>query len=203
MRWPTLGMVRGGGNQPKWAHPVQRDKRTSRPCGSWLRWEPALRTHGHRHRRPPKRSRSRAGRTPVIQPLVTDGNSTSQTLGFANQLKYVWKDARFDSEVNGVRSSTSDDRFFLIEPGLEFPVGGAPPNPGTSLVIPDPDLDVANYLIRAGYEKNITPRFFWNAGGSCCSRTIPRSRPTLTSSPMSTSSIRMASPGRGRTLPDA
>jgi hypothetical protein len=76
----------------------------------------------------------------------------------------VWKDARFESEVSGLRSDTSDDRFFLLESGIEFPVGGAPSNPAKSLVKPSPTLDAENYLIRGGYEKNITSAFFWNAG---------------------------------------
>jgi len=54
----------------------------------------------------------------------------------------------------------------MVDPGLEFPVGGAPANPPTSLIKPDPTLDVANSLVRSSYERDITPRFFWNAGGS-------------------------------------
>jgi hypothetical protein len=96
--------------------------------------------------------------------VVTAGNSAAQTWGLTDQLRHVWKEARFELEGNIVRSNTSDDRFFMIEPGLEFPVGGAPANPGTSLIKPDPTLDVANYLIRGSYERNITPGFFWNAG---------------------------------------
>ena len=62
--------------------------------------------------------------------------------------------------------STSDDHFFMVAPGIEFPVGGAPANPPTSLIKPEPTLDVANDLISGSYERNITPKFFWNAGGS-------------------------------------
>ncbi len=98
--------------------------------------------------------------------VVTDGNSDSTTLGFSNQLRRRWPNARFEFDVSGVRSYKSDDRFFLIEPGLEFPVGGAPSNPTSSLVKPEPTLDVGNYLIRGAYERDITPRFFWNAGAS-------------------------------------
>ena len=98
--------------------------------------------------------------------VLTAGNSATQTWGFSDQLRHVWKDARFEFEVNVVRSNTSDDRFFMVAPGLEFPVGGTPANPATSLVTPEPTLDVANYLVRSSYERNITPRFFWNAGGS-------------------------------------
>jgi hypothetical protein len=98
--------------------------------------------------------------------VVTAGNSAAQTWGFTDQLRHVWTDARFEFEVNVVRSDTSDDRFFLVAPGLEFPVGGAPANPATSLIAPEPTLDVANYLTRGSYERNITQRFFWNTGAS-------------------------------------
>ena len=98
--------------------------------------------------------------------VVTAGNSAAQTWGFNDELRHVWKDARFELEGNVVRSNTSDDRFFMVGPGLEFPVGGAPANPPTSLIKPDPTPDVANYLISGSYERNITPAFFWNAGGS-------------------------------------
>jgi hypothetical protein len=85
-------------------------------------------------------------------------------LGLSDKLQHVWKDARLEFEVNVVRANKSDDRF--VEPGLEFPVGGAPSNPATALIKPDPEPDVANYLIRGGYEKKISARWFWNAGGS-------------------------------------
>jgi hypothetical protein len=98
--------------------------------------------------------------------VVTAGNSAAQTFGFSDELRHVWTDARFKFEVNVVRSDTSDDRFFQVAPGLEFPVGGAPANPATTLVKPGPTLDVGTYLLRGSYERNITPRFFWNAGAS-------------------------------------
>lgn len=104
--------------------------------------------------------------TSDLSVVVTGGNSQSTTLGLSDKLQHVWKDARLEFEVNVVRANKSDDRFFLVEPGLEFPVGGAPSNPATTLIKPDPEPDVANYLIRGGYEKKISARWFWNAGGS-------------------------------------
>jgi hypothetical protein len=98
--------------------------------------------------------------------VLTAGNSAAQTWGFSDQLRHLWPDARFEFEANVVRSDTSDDHFFVVAPDLEFPVGGAPANPPTSLVKPDPTLDVATYLLRGTYERNITPSFFWNTGAS-------------------------------------
>ena len=60
--------------------------------------------------------------------VVTAGNSAAETWGFSDRVRHVWKDARFELEGKVVRSDTSDDRFFMVAPGLEFPVGGAPAN---------------------------------------------------------------------------
>jgi post-segregation antitoxin (ccd killing protein) len=98
--------------------------------------------------------------------VVTAGNSDSTTIGFSNELRRVWKAARFKFNVSVVRSDKSDDRFFLVAPGLDFPVGGAPANPATSLISPEPTLDVATYEIKGAYERDISPRLFWNTGAS-------------------------------------
>jgi putative salt-induced outer membrane protein YdiY len=98
--------------------------------------------------------------------VLTAGNSDSVTLGFSDKLGYRWKTARFNFDVSVVRSDKSDDWFFQVVPGLEFPVGGAPSNPAATLVKPEPTLDVGNYLVRGAYEKDISPRLFWNVGAS-------------------------------------
>src|SRR5689334_11349588 len=64
--------------------------------------------------------------------VLTAGNAAAQTWGFTDELGYVWKDARFEFGINVVRSNKSDDRFFIVAPGLEFSVGGAPANPPMS-----------------------------------------------------------------------
>lgn len=86
--------------------------------------------------------------------VLTGGNSTAQTSAVSDVVRHMWNDARFDFEVSVIRSYTSDDRFVLVEPGLEFPAGGKPENPSISLVKPDPTLDLAKSLVRAGYERN-------------------------------------------------
>jgi len=98
--------------------------------------------------------------------VVTAGNSQSTTLGFSNQLRHVRPRDRFEFDVTVVRASKSDDRYFLVEPGLEFPVGGAPTNPATTLIKPDPTLDVANYLVQTAYERDLSAKVFWNTGAS-------------------------------------
>src|SRR5262245_34762844 len=98
--------------------------------------------------------------------VVTGGNSDSATVGFSNQLIHVSKVDRFELNVSVVHANKSDDRYFLVEPGLEFPAGGAPTNPATTLIKPEPTLDAANYLIGTTYERNLSPKLFWNTGAS-------------------------------------
>ena len=98
--------------------------------------------------------------------VVTGGNSASQTLGLSDKLRYVWPDSRFSFDATGVFSNTSDDRYFLLQPGLVFPVGAPAPNATTTLVKPEPTADVSTFMIGGRYDKNITPRFFWNAGAT-------------------------------------
>jgi len=56
---------------------------------------------------------------PDLSLVLTAGNSASQTYAFSDKLRHVWNDARFEFEVNIVRANTSDDRFFMVAPGLE------------------------------------------------------------------------------------
>lgn len=98
--------------------------------------------------------------------VITQGNSAANTLGFANRLRHTWKDAQFQLNLNGVRSKTSESRFFLAESGLDFPVGKQPDNLPFTFVKPPPKPDISNYLIGSRYDKNITDYFFWNTGVS-------------------------------------
>lgn len=97
---------------------------------------------------------------------LTGGNSGAQTFGFSNTLRHVWETSRLQIRVNGIRSDTSDDPFLLVEPGRQFPVGGSPDAPSLTFVSPPVEPDVENYLVSGRYDKDITERFFWNAGGS-------------------------------------
>src|SRR5262245_58933906 len=78
--------------------------------------------------------------------VVTAGNSASQTLGLSDNLKHVWPNARFIFDLTSVWSHTSDDRYFLLEPGLVFPVGAQPPaSAPVSFIKPEPTPDVATF----------------------------------------------------------
>jgi hypothetical protein len=90
--------------------------------------------------------------------VVTDGNSSTETLGFNNLLRRRWSNARYSFQVDGVRSNTSDDPFaffYTDDPDGEIEV-----------FFPSKSPDVERYFIENRYDRNITERFFWNVGAS-------------------------------------
>ena len=97
---------------------------------------------------------------------LTGGNSSARTFGFGDTVRLIRKSSRLQIRVNGIRSGTAGDRFLLVNPGLRFPIAGAPENPETHLVEPGVDTEVENYLASGRYEMEFSERFFWNAGGS-------------------------------------
>jgi len=105
------------------------------------------------------------GNSADLSLAVTEGNSAATTLGWSEHLRYVWS-AQFSFDASGVQSDTSDDRYFVVPAGLQFPVGGQPPTVTPTLVKPEPTSDVRNYLNGGRYDKDITKRFFWNTGAS-------------------------------------
>lgn len=96
--------------------------------------------------------------------VLAVGNSDAQTLGFSNRLRHVWRNARFELDLTATRAYTSDDRYYMLTPGQQFPVGATLGEPPTTLVTPEPELDVANYLASTRYERNMTRAYFWNVG---------------------------------------
>ena len=97
---------------------------------------------------------------------LTGGNSTARTFGFGDTVRHIRESSRLQIRVSGIRSGTAGDRFLLVDPGVRFPIAGAPEDPETRLVRPGVDTEVENYLVSGRYEMEISERFFWNAGGS-------------------------------------
>ncbi len=89
--------------------------------------------------------------------VVTEGNSSTSTLGFNNYLQRLWSNARYSLRVEAVRSDTADDPFAIVIPDTDG---------GFYVEYPDKALDVERYYIENRYDRNITERFFWNAGVS-------------------------------------
>lgn len=89
--------------------------------------------------------------------VVTDGNSSTETLGFNNHLQRLWSRARYSLRIEAVRSNTADDPFAIVIPETDG---------GFYVEYPDKTLDVERYFIENRYDRSITERFFWNAGVS-------------------------------------
>ena len=96
---------------------------------------------------------------------LTGGNSTARTFGFGDTVRHAREGSRLQVRLSGIRSGTAGDRFLLVDPGVRFPIAGAPEDPGTRLVRPRVDTEVENYLASGRYEMDVSERFFWNAGG--------------------------------------
>lgn len=87
--------------------------------------------------------------------VITEGNSSTDTLGFKNLLQRNWKRARYTFRVDAVRSNTADDSIAVID-------DQDPPN--IEIRSFDKSLDVENYLVENRYDRSITERLFWNVG---------------------------------------
>jgi hypothetical protein len=107
------------------------------------------------------------GNTTDLSYVLTQGNSSTQTLGLDDRLTRRWKKAEFLMRFNAVKSDTADDRFRQIESGLTWPVGGNPPPGATStLVEPPMEPDVEKYWIEPSYSRKIRKKLFWTTGAS-------------------------------------
>ncbi|MGH9333121.1 MAG: DUF481 domain-containing protein, partial [Vicinamibacteria bacterium] len=89
--------------------------------------------------------------------VVTAGNSSTSTFGFRNVLSHIWQDAELHFEAAGLRTETA---VFTVTPV------------GTSIFdfvlqeSSESELTAENYLLRAKYDRLITPRFFaFGTGG--------------------------------------
>lgn len=101
-----------------------------------------------------------------LSAVVTSGNSASRTYGAKNTLRRVWEDGRLKISIDYLRIDTTDDRYLLVNPGYEFPPGGEPTDPGTTLVKPPVKPDVEKIFVGASYDRDISKKLFWNVGAS-------------------------------------
>lgn len=87
--------------------------------------------------------------------VITEGNSSTETLGFKNRLRRNWKKARYTFRLDAVRSNTADDPIAVVSD---------PDSTDYEIVAFDKTLDVETYLVENRYDRSITERFFWHAG---------------------------------------
>ena len=71
--------------------------------------------------------------TTELSLAVTEGNSATNTFSFKNNLRRAWEKSRLKVVLDGMRADTSDDRFFLADPGQTFLPGESPELTATDL----------------------------------------------------------------------
>lgn len=87
--------------------------------------------------------------------VVTEGNSSTETFGFKNRLRYDWPKAKYTFRIDAVRSDTAGDLVAVLRPGSDSDF---------DVVTLDKTLDVEKYYVENRYDRSITERLFWNAG---------------------------------------
>ena len=87
--------------------------------------------------------------------VLTEGNSSTDALGFKNRFRYLWPKARYTFRVEATRTNTADDRIALVQTDLPE---------GYEIIEYSKSPDVEKYLVENRYDRSITERFFWNAG---------------------------------------
>jgi hypothetical protein len=101
-----------------------------------------------------------------VSVVVTEGNARIHTFGFKNTLRRHWERSNLRLKLDGLQSNEADDRFLLVEPGVIWEPGEDPPPFSTSVVEPGIEPDVERYFVEGKYDRKISARLFWSAGGS-------------------------------------
>ena len=104
--------------------------------------------------------------TAELSLVVTEGNSSVETYGFKGTLQYKPKQGRARLRIDGLRSDTSDDPYYLVEPGLIFEPGETPTGYSLIAVRPAAEPDVNRFFVEGSYEGNLSKKRTWNAGAS-------------------------------------
>lgn len=85
----------------------------------------------------------------------TGGNSESTSLGFKFNASYNWTKTYFSLLGSGVRANSTDVFRFAVGPsGDDFAL----------TEVENERKTAENYLLEAGLDHNMTPRFFWQTG---------------------------------------
>lgn len=98
---------------------------------------------------------------------VAKGNANSESTGIDSRLRRRWQRADFTFSVEVLQIREADDRFLLIEPGVTWLPGAAPPSGvGSTIVTPPLETEAARFFVEGKYERNIRKRVFWSTGAS-------------------------------------
>jgi len=114
-----------------------------------------------------EKDRNRWTNSTDLSIVVTEGNSKNQSYGFKNTLRRRWEESNFQLKFDSLVYNEADDRYLLVVPGLTWLPGEEPPtDPETTTIVPGIEPDQKRYFLEGKYEKDISKKVFWNAGGS-------------------------------------
>lgn len=65
-----------------------------------------------------------------------------------------------------MQTSEADDRFLLVEPGLTWLPGEAPPIGATVVIEPSLETDTARFFVEGKYDRSLGKDFYWSGGTS-------------------------------------
>lgn len=88
--------------------------------------------------------------------VLTSGNTETSTLGLKDTLSRVWENARFELKLGGIRVETTDQRLYAV---------GDTPGDFTVEEDNNTDLTAENYYLNGRYDRTLSKRLFWFAGG--------------------------------------
>jgi len=98
--------------------------------------------------------------------VFTQGNSTIETIGLKDTVEYKTARSLTRFRIDVLRTYSSDDPYFQVDPGITFEPGETPQNITTRTIHPDPDLDVGRYFAEGRHERNLPRKMTWNTGAS-------------------------------------
>jgi hypothetical protein len=98
--------------------------------------------------------------------VVAQGNADTQNFGVDNKLGRHWKRSNFQLKVDAFQTNEADDRFLLVEPGLEWEPLDDPPPFSTTVVEPPLETEAARFFVEGKYDHEIRKRLYWSAGAS-------------------------------------
>lgn len=87
--------------------------------------------------------------------VLTEGNASTDALGFKNRFRYIWPEARYTFRVEATRTNTTDDPVAVLLPGSETEY---------EIIEFSKSPDVERYLVENRYDRAITERLYWNVG---------------------------------------
>lgn len=104
---------------------------------------------------------------------ITDGNSKTESFKVDNNLQWKSERSSFRVKLDGLRSTTTDDRFRQADAGFTWLLGSPPPDVTSVLIDASKEPDVEEYAVEFRFERSVSKktrlqpgRMRWHTGAS-------------------------------------